>query len=54
MPIEEFARRFTEANFARESLTMLKQKKDDPADQIYVFFAQGTDGPKVGIRPIKE
>jgi len=54
MSLEEFSKRFHEAGFARESLTMLKQKRDDPSDQIYVFFAKGTDGPKIGIKPINE
>ena len=35
---------------ARESLTILVQKRDDPTDQLFVFWPQD---PKVGVKPIK-
>mmetsp|Transcript_5444 Transcript_5444/g.23142 ORF Transcript_5444/g.23142 Transcript_5444/m.23142 type:complete len:213 (-) Transcript_5444:772-1410(-) len=54
MTLEEFSQRFHDAGFARESLTLLKQKRDDPADQIYVFFSQGTEGPKVSVKSLKD
>ena len=34
----------------REKLTLLVQKRDDPTDQIFVFWPQD---PKVGVKPIK-
>jgi len=34
----------------REKLRMHLRKKDDPTDQIFVFFP---DEPKVGVKPIK-
>ncbi|GJQ15698.1 hypothetical protein GpartN1_g7489.t1 [Galdieria partita] len=38
MTREEFGSRLQQANYSRESLTLLKQHQHDPADQIYVFF----------------
>lgn len=38
MSRDEFASRLQQANYARESLTLLKQHQHDPSDQIYVFF----------------
>mmetsp|Transcript_43818 Transcript_43818/g.72817 ORF Transcript_43818/g.72817 Transcript_43818/m.72817 type:complete len:207 (-) Transcript_43818:85-705(-) len=35
---------------AREGLTIMVQKRDDPTDQLFVFWP--TD-PKVGVKPIK-
>jgi RNA polymerase Rpb5, N-terminal domain len=35
----------------RESLMLLKSKKDDPTDQIFVFFPEGE---KVGIKEIRK
>ena len=35
---------------SREQLTILVQKRDDPTEQVYVFWP--TD-PKVGVKPIK-
>ena len=34
----------------REQMTILVQKRDDPTDQIFVFWPQD---PKVGVKPIK-
>jgi len=34
----------------RDSLTLLVQKRDDPTDQIFVFWPED---PKVGVKPIK-
>ncbi|KAK4528355.1 hypothetical protein GAYE_SCF55G6296 [Galdieria yellowstonensis] len=38
MTREEFGTRLAQANYSRESLTLLKQHQHDPSDQIYVFF----------------
>lgn len=35
----------------REALTLLMQKKDDPTDQIFVFWPEDL---KVGVRPVKK
>ena len=37
-------------NPPREALTVLVQKRDDPTDQLFVFWPQD---PKVGVKPIK-
>lgn len=49
MTTEDFKMRFGDMP-AREALTILVEKADDPADQVFVFFP--TD-EKVGIKPIK-
>jgi len=46
---DAFKEQFTE-NPAREGLTMLVQKRDDPTDQVFVFWPLD---PKVGVKPIK-
>jgi DNA-directed RNA polymerases I, II, and III subunit RPABC1 len=51
-PREEFASRFIAGNGSRETLTMLRQKEDDPSDQIYVFFPEEAKGKSVGVKPI--
>ncbi len=48
---EEFERRF-ETNANRDWLTMLKQKQNDPTDQIYVFFPDEVRGKALGVKPI--
>lgn len=35
----------------RERLTLLQQKKDDPTDQVFVFFPEEL---KVGVKSLKE
>ena len=47
MSEEDFARSYTGE---REGLTIQAQRRDDPTDQIFVFWP--TD-PKVGVKPIK-
>ena len=49
MTTEDFKMRFGDMP-AREALTILVEKADDPEDQVFVFFP--TD-EKVGIKPIK-
>lgn len=44
---EDFAAKFTGE---REGLTLQVQKRDDPTDQIFVFWPSD---PKVGVKPIK-
>ena len=46
---EEFFERYTPSP-QRDMLTILVQKRDDPTEQIFVFWP--TD-PKVGVKPIK-
>jgi len=36
---------------SRELLTIHVQKKDDPTEQLFVFFP---DDPKVGVKPIRK
>jgi len=49
MSEEAFAAQYTD-NPARENLTILVQKRDDPTDQLFVFWPQDA---KVGVKPIK-
>ena len=35
----------------REDMTILVQKRDDPTDQVFVFWPSD---PKVGVKPIKK
>jgi len=51
MTREVFDERFRQANLSRESLTMLKQMRDDPSVQMYVFFHKEA---KVGVKDIRE
>ena len=46
---EDFASKFGEAP-QRDAMTVLVQKRDDPTDQVFVFWPQD---PKVGVKPIK-
>jgi len=59
MTTEDFQREFGE-NPARETLTLLVQKVDDPEDQLYVFFPEGEKageksivGEKIGVTHLK-
>lgn len=54
MPFEEFSQRFAAANYNRDSLTMLKQKEDDSAEQIYVFFPEQAANQSLGVKPISQ
>ena len=38
---------------ARDDLTILAPKQDDPTDQVFVFFSGTADEPKVGVKQIK-
>ena len=38
---------------ARDDLTILAPKQDDPTDQAFVFFSGTADEPKVGVKQIK-
>uniref|UniRef100_A0A7S1ESI1 DNA-directed RNA polymerases I, II, and III subunit RPABC1 n=1 Tax=Timspurckia oligopyrenoides TaxID=708627 RepID=A0A7S1ESI1_9RHOD len=51
MSAEQFRERYAQSKFAAEALTILKSKRDNPSDQIYVFFPQD---PKLGVKPIRE
>lgn len=53
-PREEFAREFALRNYNRDSLTMLRQKKDDEQDQIYVFFPEENKNKPLGVKPLME
>eukprot|EP00026_Physarum_polycephalum_P017143 Phypoly_transcript_18260.p1 GENE.Phypoly_transcript_18260~~Phypoly_transcript_18260.p1 ORF type:complete len:227 (+),score=33.03 Phypoly_transcript_18260:64-744(+) len=47
---EEFKAKYAET-ISRENLMLLKSKKDDPTDQIFVFFPEGE---KVGVKEIRK
>jgi DNA-directed RNA polymerase I, II, and III subunit RPABC1 len=49
MTTEDFRNKFGESP-SRENLTVLVEKTDDPADQLFVFFPEDE---KVGVKPIK-
>ena len=49
MSEDDFKAKYGE-NPPREALTVLVQKRDDPTDQLFVFWPQD---PKVGVKPIK-
>lgn len=42
------------ANYNRESLTLLRQKRDDASDQIYVFFPDEVRNKLLGVKPISD
>ncbi|KAI0563972.1 RNA polymerase I II III common subunit [Gracilaria domingensis] len=46
---DDFAAQLQTANYNRESLTMLRQRRDNPADQIFVFFPDEERGKSVGV-----
>ena len=46
---EQFREKFTDVPM-REQLAILVQKRDDPTDQLFVFWPAD---PKVGVKPIK-
>lgn len=54
MPRDEFEKQFAAHSYNRESLTMLRQKRDDESDQLYVFFPEEVRGKLVGVQPIVE
>ena len=49
MTEEQFREKFTDVP-QREQLAILVQKRDDPTDQLFVFWPAD---PKVGVKPIK-
>jgi DNA-directed RNA polymerase I, II, and III subunit RPABC1 len=49
MTTEDFRNKFGDSP-SRENLTVLVEKTDDPADQLFVFFPEDE---KVGVKPIK-
>mmetsp|Transcript_16264 Transcript_16264/g.28470 ORF Transcript_16264/g.28470 Transcript_16264/m.28470 type:complete len:210 (+) Transcript_16264:121-750(+) len=51
MSFERFREEYGNAGFQAESLTILRSKKDDTSERIYVFFPQDK---KVGVKPIRE
>lgn len=53
-PREVFASEFAGQNYNRESLTLLRQKKDDDKDQIYVFFPEEIKNKPLGVKPLLE
>lgn len=50
----EFRAQMQTSNFNRESLTMLRQRRDNPADQIFVFFPDEVRGKSVGVEVISD
>ena len=49
MPEDDFKEKYGEAPM-REQLTVLVQQREDPTQQVFVFWPQD---PKVGVKPIK-
>jgi len=47
---EEFLEKFKDQPDQRKSMQLHFRKKDDPTDQIFVFFPEE---PKVGVKPIR-
>eukprot|EP01117_Protostelium_nocturnum_P016129 TRINITY_DN6328_c0_g1_i1.p1 TRINITY_DN6328_c0_g1~~TRINITY_DN6328_c0_g1_i1.p1 ORF type:complete len:203 (-),score=71.39 TRINITY_DN6328_c0_g1_i1:55-663(-) len=47
--LEDFKHKFNETS-SRDSLLLLQRKKDDPSDQIYVFFP---DEAKVAVKTLR-
>ncbi len=54
LPLATFEQIFATANYNREVLTMLKQKRDNPEDQIYVFFPDEARNKALGVKPIAD
>eukprot|EP01135_Chromosphaera_perkinsii_P001832 Nk52_evm11s211 gene=Nk52_evmTU11s211 len=50
MDMMEFIDKYGE-NPSRAEMTILVSNKDDPTDQLFVFFP---DDPKVGVKPIRQ
>eukprot|EP00276_Gloeochaete_wittrockiana_P010993 CAMPEP_0184656204 /NCGR_PEP_ID=MMETSP0308-20130426/15956_1 /TAXON_ID=38269 /ORGANISM="Gloeochaete witrockiana, Strain SAG 46.84" /LENGTH=171 /DNA_ID=CAMNT_0027093205 /DNA_START=162 /DNA_END=677 /DNA_ORIENTATION=- len=50
MTQDDFKAKFSESP-SREQLTILVQKKDNPTDQLFVFFPEDS---KVGVKPIRK
>lgn len=53
-PRDVFEAEFSTHNYNRESLTLLRQKRDDATDQIYVFFPDEQRNKLLGVKPISE
>lgn len=54
LKLQDFEAQFQAQSYNRENLIMLRQKRDDPSAQIYVFFPEEHRGKMVGIKPISE
>jgi len=51
MTLSEFIQTYgVAASTNRSSLNFLVQKRDEPADQLFVFFAEDTS---VGVKPVR-
>ena len=51
---KDFEAQFASHNYNRDSLTLLRIRRDDPSDQVYVFFPDETRGKALGVAPISE
>lgn len=51
---QDFEAEFESNKYNREMLTLLRQRRDDPSDQVYVFFPEETRGKMVGVTPISD
>lgn len=51
---ENFETQFQASNYNRESLTMLRTKRDDDQEQIFVFFPDEERGKALGVAPISD
>lgn len=54
LPRDAFEDQFKANNFNRESLTLLRQKREDASDQIYVFFPDEQRNKLLGVKPISD
>lgn len=53
-PPDVFRSEFATNNYNRESLTLLRQKRDNANDQIYVFFPDEQRNKLLGVKPISD
>ena len=54
LPRYKFEEYFQSSGYRREALTMLRQRKGIPSDQMYVFFPDEARNKLVGIKPISD
>lgn len=53
-PRSTFEREFALHNYNRDSLTLLRQKRDNAGDQVYVFFPDEHRNKLLGVKPISD
>lgn len=52
--LDDFETMLTKNNFNREILTMLKQRRDNLEEQVYVFFPDEVRNKALGVKPIAD